>query len=299
MKLHNIQNTSKWFTIVLAMWIVLIITLLALLILEYIIPFSKNVKGIENSSKAYYEANSWIEDALWFTSQNSVGSESWTIISSTAVWNNFTVIGLGDILPPVWKWNSEYDSDWNKIAEWQPIQLDIWSGAISNWNTVDFYFRVPDLDYNKSSSEILWWSNPIVNWQLSWEADAVNASWSYIYPWDVCDSDTSCSTGDINFSLKTWIQLAWTSINFASFYATECDDGTEQCSLKLSVINDLELSDGTPVPYLEWKIDFGTPVALRFAQVNSSGKSYWFKKELEVKVAQQTVIEAFDFTIFQ
>jgi hypothetical protein len=43
-------------------------SLLALFILEYIVPFSKNTKSIEQSVVAYYLADSGIEDALYFMS---------------------------------------------------------------------------------------------------------------------------------------------------------------------------------------------------------------------------------------
>ncbi len=48
------------------MWLVLISSLFAYTILEYMIPFSKNIKWIENSSKSYYQANNWIEMGLYF-----------------------------------------------------------------------------------------------------------------------------------------------------------------------------------------------------------------------------------------
>jgi hypothetical protein len=45
--------------------------LLALYILEYMIPFSRNTKNIEQSVAAYYQADSGIEDALYSMKLNS------------------------------------------------------------------------------------------------------------------------------------------------------------------------------------------------------------------------------------
>ena len=104
---------NKWFSIVFAMWMVIIISLTAFLILEYMIPFSRNIKWIENSSKSYYEANSWIEEALLFVNQNMVGSESWTVLSSTSVWSSFNVNATWTTLPAPWTWNSSYDKDYD------------------------------------------------------------------------------------------------------------------------------------------------------------------------------------------
>jgi len=297
---QNNNNNKVWFTIILAMWIVLLITLLALLILEYIIPFSKNVKGIENSSNAYYEANSWIEEALWFRSQNDIGSESWSLLVVTdSVSNSFQIEAQGDILPPAWKWNSEDGSDWNRIAQGQPIQLTIWNDLIStipDWDWIEFFFRIPDID-GSSTQNLQWSTGAIINWQLSWNTNSLNSYNSYVTYDDI-------DWNPINFSEKQWIDLNWVhwdpNEKFANFHNSNCTWSWSGCILKLSVINDLVLNDSTPVPYLEWQINFnGNVVPLRYANIESSGKSYWFKKNLEVKIPQQTVIEAFDFTIFQ
>jgi len=60
----QIKNKSA-FSIVIAILLVLIMSLLVLYILEYMIPYSKNVKWIENSSNAFYQAENSIEDWLY------------------------------------------------------------------------------------------------------------------------------------------------------------------------------------------------------------------------------------------
>jgi Tfp pilus assembly protein PilX len=59
------KKTKKALSLVIAISITLIMGLLALYILEYIIPFSRNTKNIEHSVSAYYMADSAIEDALY------------------------------------------------------------------------------------------------------------------------------------------------------------------------------------------------------------------------------------------
>jgi hypothetical protein len=57
-------------------------SLLAIYILEYIIPFSKNTKNIEHSVSAYYQADSGIEDALYSMSgQTDLSFEKYDILS--------------------------------------------------------------------------------------------------------------------------------------------------------------------------------------------------------------------------
>ena len=71
------NKNKKAFSLILAMWLVLITSLLAYTLLEYMIPFWKNVKGIENSTKAYYQANNWIERGLYhFSTRTNLRSET-------------------------------------------------------------------------------------------------------------------------------------------------------------------------------------------------------------------------------
>ena len=313
------QNNNKWFSIILAMWVVLIITLTAFMILEYMIPFSNNIKWIENSSKSYYEANSWIEEAMWFINQNIVGSESWTVLPSTPIWNKFDVIANWSILPVPLSWNSEYDSNWNRIFQWWPIQLEVWWDVASldggDWSNVKFFFRVPDLNWHDdlATQTLSWWILPIINWQLSSGSNSLNSSWSYIEADKICIWWNSlCNSIKINN--YDWIDLDGDSFKFSNYFEDNCTYWDwiwtwSWCVLKLSVINLLRLNDNdwtiydwTIVPYLEWKIDStntGKNIPLRYSIIKTSGKSYWFMKNLEVRVPQQTISEAFDFTVFQ
>jgi len=309
------KKNIAWFSIVIAMWIVLLITLLAFLILEYIIPFGRNVKGIENASKAYYQAQSGIEQAL---SELSKESNFWEDLSkdftTSPVSHQYIVIGSGSTLPKEWEWNSEYDNRWNIIAPWKPIQLAIGKlNTALDWSNTEFFFRVPDLNNDNNSNSLTieqleWvpttvtWADedgPIINWQLSSFNDLLTATWSWIQASDI-DGDP------IIFNGKEWILLEDGEKNIESFYNDECTWTASWCTLKLSIVNPLEIDHSnntypqwTLVPYLEWKIVFSNAVPLRYANVEGNGKSYGFQKKLEVKIPQQTIVEAFDFTVFQ
>jgi hypothetical protein len=124
---------------------------------------------------------------------------------------------------------------------------------------------------------------------------------SYINASDICDSKNTCS--GIDFSFKQWIDLNGSQTSqerFATFYGNNCTASTASCILKLSIVNKLETINLTKIPYLEWRIDFwGKSVPLRYEVIQASGKSYGFRKDLELRIPQQTVSEAFDFTVFQ
>jgi hypothetical protein len=287
------NNNKKWFSLPLAMGIVIIISLLAFTILEYIVPFSRDIKWVENSSKAYYKANSWIEEWLYHIAtrvdeiEEKDKNESWNIATQYNTFSSWS------ILPPPLEWNSEYDNNWNTISSWNPIQLSVWGVESSEFKII---FRMPSIYDSKTlnGSEFNPYL-PIINWQLSASTNTLNASWSIISA-DTIQNKTEIELGIVTFK---WSDLNWTEISFYDFYNLNCWVLYE-CTLKFSVVNKLETTDSVIVPYLEWQFtSWSSIVPLRYSKIESSGKSYWYKKDLEVKVPSQTVNEAFDFTVFQ
>lgn len=298
------QKNNKWFSLPLAMGLVMIISLLAYTILEYIVPFSREIKWVENSSISYYQANSWIEEGLYDVYTRNF---SWAIEDTDEYFDldfswsknsKYQTYSSWNILPPPWEGNSRYDPDWNSISQWNPIQLSIWNLYIDN--DFEIAFRVPNLD-NIDTHETLSWGTtlPIVNWQLSSSSNTLNASWSIIFADDILDSEDWFSN-PITLWNDSWVTLEWNPKDFEDFYAENCWVWS-WCVLKFSIINKLELdTDNVSVPYLEWRIDTGDNIIpQRYTKIESSWKSYWYKKDLEINVPWQTVNEAFDFTVFQ
>lgn len=307
---------KKWFSLIIAIWLVIVMTLIATLILDFAIPFSKNIKWIENASNSYYQVNSWFEDAVFFISKNILWSETWKTMSNTIntdFWYKITASWSKS--PTAWKWNSDFDPDWNKISEWNSIQMEVWSNKINNWPLTSksrIYFRVPNLDWNWWLT-LSWWNTlPIINWKLSWENSSLDASsWSQFKASQTCKSATLNNTDCINLwiplifdnNLKwSYLDINWIEqqTDFKSFYDANCKN-LSWCILKLSVINSLILStNNTKIPYLEWKLDFwNNTIPSRYAEIEASGKSNWFKKYIDFSVPQKTGIDTFDFTIFQ
>lgn len=290
------KKNKKWFWLVIAISFVILISLLSFFILEYIIPFSKNTKWIENSSVAYYEALSWIEDSMWIMKNNVVWFSSWKTMSTSNVDYSYLMSWTWQYLPPVWDWTSPYDSDWNIISPWEPIQLFIWNNYVNDWTNVKAYFRVPDLNNDWINNEqMLSWTTAYINWQLTSESWALNSSWSQIF-WSQINSSI------LSFPTRDWSDLDGNSVNFASFYSSNCTWASSACILKMSVINSLDLSNPSWItsPFIERRMDFDPyRPPMKFTNVQVSWKSNWFKKSMEIKVPQKEVIEAFDFTVFQ
>lgn len=293
-------KNKKWFSIVLAMFISLVTSLIIIFLVSYMVPFSRDIKWVENSSKSYYQALSWIEDWMYFfATRPSLVSEdgswfSWPISYSYNTFSSWT------LLPPASNWNSEFNTDFNRVRVWEPIQLEVWNNLVGNWNNVDFVIRVPNFDFNTSTNERFfnWASYDVFNWQLTSPNDTLNSiAWSFIESNDICDSIWACS--DITFWSKVWRRVSdLNNTTFSAFYNSNCT--SNDCILKISVIWELQDNLWNQISSLDWQWDFASfRVPLRFSRISSSGRSSWYKKDLWIRKAQQTLIEAFDFTVFQ
>lgn len=322
------QKNKKWFSIVIWMWLTILILLMSYYLLSYIIPFWKNVKWIEQSSSAYYNAYAWIEQALLevksrpnltdeFSKSMSSTSKTWIYYSTTSSWSR---------IPIPWKWNSEYDKNYNIISPYEPIQLEIWNWyyfnrLFFNWSTstqiplnnLEIFFRVPNFK-NWTTLTLSWLSNyPVINWSISSEKDTLYASWNQLMSDWIFKSNESFTTWNGVFRLDkawvnlpwwltsiVWVNLSWSWIEAKTFYENNCKWTWSWCILKMSVINKLQLTDWTYIPYLEYIFDpHWAFIPGRHTTISTSWKSYWFQKNLEVQVPQQTTNQAFDFTIFQ
>jgi len=310
MKKNNLNK--NWFALVIAILIVILVSLLVFYILAYIIPFAKNTKWIENASKSYYLAESWIEESLYEIKKNWVWYSARSTFANSNTWTYFNLIWSWHVLPPIWRGNSEYNLEFNIIKVWEPIQLKIWKWVINNWNDVLFTFRVPDLSSVLDSKTLSGVNEKnIINWKLVSDWDLLDASWSLITIWQInwiSNSVKNISWVNIFWNNSTTWNFLWRVLSdssnitlnkFSTFYTANCNWSFSWCTLKMSVINKLESKSGNKLPYLEWKINFWTNVALRYAIIDASGKSYGYKKDLEVKKWQQTVVEAADFTVIQ
>ena len=122
----------------------MIIIIVAIYLLEKIVPFSRDIKGVENGNISYYRANTALNEALFTMSGGDPGFGG----SSGSVNNGsgrlYTITAQGQTLPMAGLGNSEYDADWSIIGPGKPIQLVLSNGIM--WASTNFTFRVPDLN---------------------------------------------------------------------------------------------------------------------------------------------------------
>lgn len=315
--MKNISN-KKWFSIVLAMWITMIIWFIAILILEYIIPFSRSIKWVENSSAAFYQAYSGIEEAMWELSQNDVWhSATDTLNSSLATDYGLILSSNTNIVPPVWKWNSEYDNNWNRLDNKYLVQLRITDTSV-NFNSVDLTFRIPDIDNdgNMTNNGDLFWtsSDPMINWVITWTSDPNGSPGSGDeFPVvlnglnnQLITKNTINNSSTINIWWLQWRALDDSVCDIQDFFDNSCSNirNVTDVVLKMTLIDELSLDAWSGnkkyIPYLEYQINFAwVPQPWRYSQIETSGKSYGFRKNLDIKVPQISTNQAFDFAVFQ
>ena len=298
--MHSTQKSSSGFSLIFAIALIAIVWSMSLYLLSFIVPYSRNVKWLEHSAKAYYLWNAAVEQALWDVKHNSLWYENSDAFSGAQDYA-YDIVANGTRIPELDFGNSNFDSDWNIVGFGEPIQLSVWDGLITDWSLVNFDFRVPDLnqDGNNTDQTVLGNSSTVVlSWQLSSATNTLlpNGTGAFISA-----SDINNPTTFTMWSL-TWRELDGTTLSlFSAFYNTNCGSGNN-CILKISTLWNMFVNDvnTTTIPYLEYYVDtwpFSIPT--RFTNINVSGKSFGFRKDINVKVPQLTTDQAFDFTVFQ
>lgn len=290
------HTQTSGFSLIIALGFMILMSSVALYLLEYMIPFSRNVKGIENASKAYYQSYAGIEDSLLYAFSGWIWAEpSSTISGLVDFW--YRTDSNGILVPEPGVWSSELDADWNRISLSEPIQLSIWDGRLSFWAIrIRLRLDVPDFDRDGSPDSLdITPDDDMFLWQLSSATESISTrDGNFINESDIDGTD---------ISLWTWWYSAWVTLDrvnttFPAFYNTNCGVWNE-CVFKLSLINPIIANAWNSLPYLHYQVETTGDIPTRFKQIISFGQSLNFKKELQISVLQQNTNAAFDFAIFQ
>ncbi len=223
--MKKVYSKKSWSALIIAISIIVFLTMIMVYFLEKIVPASKTVRWVENSTAAYYQAQSGIEQALLFMSWSQPWAESWATFNpaSAPFWYWFTMTASWYNNPPtwLWVWNSEYDSNWMRIWPWEPFQLAFKEWLMQSSNLV-MWIRVPNLDWDPSTpTDIEWWTWLVITWSISWNwktlysswgitADEINyAAWRvHAVPWNVVDESSN------NYWVRFWLTTrAWNAFD--------------------------------------------------------------------------------------
>lgn len=128
-----------------------ILAFMMILLLEKVLPTSRAIRGIENSTIGLYHGNSAIEKALSTLNYKLPGQAiaSGSIpLSDPQQEGKYTVSQNSTIIPVPGKGSSEYDSNWNRINAGNPVQMRIENGLVtstSNFADITLDLRMPKL----------------------------------------------------------------------------------------------------------------------------------------------------------
>lgn len=73
--------------------------IIAIYLLEKIVPFAKDIKGVENGNVSYYRANTAVNEALLSMSGNNPGYETGSSSVTNGSGVSYTVTAMGKTLP--------------------------------------------------------------------------------------------------------------------------------------------------------------------------------------------------------
>ncbi len=290
MKYTNTQG----FSLVLALGMMIMMTSIALFILEFSVPFSRSVKWVEHAAKSFYQWYSALEHGLYDLERDipqkepsgdtsTVDEKTFFRYASEAVWSQ---------IPISWWGNSEYDTDWNMISSSGWLSFFIPANTFTSINKkISFTFRVPDFDENGTSDSIKSGEKEVLLFQLSSSSDSISSK-------NLLSTDYS---GNI-FSLQGLMQGETLSNNsntdFSTFYNAHCINA--DCVLRVAIVQKLiGGSQGQILPYLEWQLNSSKDMPTGVTTIYAEGHSYGYRKNLALPYSQKSTNAAFDFVVLQ
>jgi hypothetical protein len=300
-------RSRKGSALLISLIVLTLVTVMSMVFFEKLFRFSQASEGIENSNIAYYKALWIIETAMYgvwvnkFTPWNVKDTTDWgTYLNSWAI---LEVTTGSTIMPDPGKWNSPYDSNYNIISLWEPVQLVIPDG-LGNWAGVIFQFRIPQISPTSSTGVSVWGSN---SWYVLW---TFASSWASLFAsgeaniirWfelDGANRDLSTREGRSN---------SWSSVAFQDFYngpgflwaGNGANCAWYQCTLKLSLLRPIPTTDtNRTVNFLEYKITFGTQIPSQYMNLRAEGFANGFLRQRSFQFPQITTNTALDFAVLQ
>ncbi len=278
----------------------LLISILVISFTEKVLRFAQGSQGIEQSTQAYYAATSTIESGLMNTEK--LRRQPWTIQGSRA-WNTHRgselVVNTGGVtLPTMWQGNSPYSNDYNLISTTHPVQIVI--GNDIDWSNVKFTFRVPTIsDKTGTGTDPQYTNSGVILWTIGNSGSTLYASGeTNIFLYSDINGETSLSQKEGYYFDADGQKQGATVRNFMSNLNTiNCT--WYSCTLKLSMLRSVKLTDGRSLPFLEYKIEFNSPIPSQFMTLDAKGYYGGYLRERRIRIPQITANSALDFAVLQ
>lgn len=302
----NITRNKKWSALLIALWVLTLLTMISTVFFEKLYRFAQTSEGIENSNVAYYKALGIIEEVLytwWVNKYTPWNIQNISLGSFTNSGSRLTAFTGATTVPDSGKWNSPYNTDYNTISLGEPVQLVIPENI--NWDNIYFEFKVPIIPGTTSSSTGI--DSTLSNsWLILW---TIASSWASLF----ASGETNIFKGsEINITNNVISNRIGTSnsgstIAFKSFYVSPLYLGTNgancfnfQCTLKLSLIQPILLTDWRVITFLDYRISgFPSSIPSQYMDIHAEWFAYWFLRSKDVKFPQITTNTALDFAVLQ
>lgn len=299
-----LRHSSRGSALLISMIILILVTLLTTVFLELIWGSAQTVQGIEASNVSYYQA-------VWVIEEQLIASD----VSKRTPWNianrteNFSQTGRSlavstgaSIMPEAGKGNSPYDDDYNIISLGNPVQIVIppWLG---DWTTVSFEFRVPNIGSWSTLVSSSMSASGLILWTLGYSGASLYASGeTEIFRWWDIGTPTTALFPAFDGLTNSWssVQVSdfTTNVNYLWTNWANCADYA--CTLKLSIIRPVLTDDNISLPFLEYRIDFGSvPVPSQFMILEATAYAYGFQRTRTIRIPQVTTNTALDFAVLQ
>lgn len=301
--MYNSFRSHQGSAIIIALIIVVLLSILTTTFLEKVLNIAKSSGNINSSAQSYSLATGIIEEQLMDPAMTK--QAPWGILEKSEP-SAFTGRSLlastgGTAMPVIWKGNSIFSSDWNIISIGDPIQIVI--PDVVDWSTVRFYFRVPNISGettstgNSSSSGIILWTFGYSGASLYASGETNIFKFSDI---DGASKQITWYNGKTNSGTSTTF---WTFYGDATFgvWSNGAKCAGYQCTLKLSMIRPfVTLISWKSYSFLEYKIDFGaTRIPSQYMVIDSSAYIQWYLRSRQIRIPQITTSTATDFAILQ
>jgi hypothetical protein len=298
------QRSQEGSALIVGLIIVVLLTIMTVSFLEKVLGLGRVSGGISNSAQAYALTTGLIEEQLMDSAMTKQApwmiptTVEWTgSLAGSSTGRTLAAYTGGNILPMPKKWNSQYSDEWNIIGIGQPVQIVIPNGV--NWGSVQFYFRVPSIP-GETSSTISTSASGVILWTFGYSGASLYAS-GETNIFKLNDIDGSSKTIDA----KNWLTNTGVSIRFDAFYNNYWSNCAGfQCTLKLSMIRPFVTTWGKSYPFLEYKIDFSnvSPVIRipsQYMILDSSAFVRGYLRSRQVRIPQITTNTATDFAVLQ
>lgn len=295
----SFARDKRWVGLIFALVSVVLLSMIMTVFYEIVIPRARNVKGIEQSNVAAYNAESGIEASLnSFSGSDPVAGVDTGSVGIYSVSGSIKreCTGGSCVFPEPWKGNSPTNSDYNIIRPGSPIQIPITTGTITSGFSIKFH--MPDAFSGGILAQLKDSTEPYFIWTFTTLTKSIT-SWQ----WEKLNFSSPTIPFQIQWSTNTWVTNSWTLSNVLWVFIANAnsDCNNYKCTLKISLIKDLETTTGKRIPYLEYQITTSgnLTIPLQYATITSTGSQWPFSKTVTREVERFTTNEAFDFTVLQ